>query len=127
MTTGHMMMAVSLDGFVARPDHSLDWLMKQNTEGEDHGFAEFQASVDAIVMGSGSYKTVLGFGEWPYETPVIVLSRSVQQKDVPSHLNGKVEISNLDPKALMDEADRRGSGASMWTAARSYNPFFGTV
>ncbi len=108
MTTGHMMMAVSLDGFVARPDHSLDWLMKQNTEGEDHGFAEFQASVDAIVMGSGSYKTVLGFGEWPYEKPVIVLSRSLQQKDVPPHLNGKVEISNLDPKALMDEVDRRG-------------------
>ncbi len=54
MTTGHMFMAMSLDGFVAREDFGLDWLMKQKTEGEDHGNEAFMESVNGLVMGSGS-------------------------------------------------------------------------
>lgn len=108
MATGHIMMAMSLDGFVARLDHSMDWLMKQNTQNEDHGFADFQASVDAIVMGSGSLRTVLSFDEWPYTKPVIVLSHALGSKDIPGHLTEKIEISQLDPKAIMDEAESRG-------------------
>jgi dihydrofolate reductase len=65
MPTGHVFMATSLDGFVARKDHSLDWLMKQNTHGEDHGFDDFMTSVDGLIMGSGSFKTVLAFESWP--------------------------------------------------------------
>lgn len=108
MPTGHIMMAMSLDGFVARADHSLDWLEKQQTEGEDHGFAAFMESVDAIVMGSGSLRTVLGFGVWPYEKPVIVLSRSMVRADIPEHLRTKVELSQLGPVDLMDHLDGRG-------------------
>ena len=63
MTTGHVYIATSLDGFVARKDYSLDWLMKQVTEGEEHGYEEFVGSVDGIVMDRGSYENVLSFGE----------------------------------------------------------------
>lgn len=108
MPTGHVMMAITLDGFVARKDHSLDWLMKQDTEGEDHGFAAFLANIDVIVMGSGSYRTVLGFDVWPYEKPVVVMSGTLSQGDVPAELQGKVEITGLDPQSLMDEMERRG-------------------
>ena len=86
MPTGHIMMAMTLDGFVARKDHALDWLMKLDTEGEDHGFTEFQGSIDVIVMGTGSYKTILGFDEWVYQKPVVVLSKSLTDSDVPGHL-----------------------------------------
>ena len=72
MATGHIMMAMTLDGFVARSDHSLDWLLKQPTQDEDHGFEAFLDSVDVLVMGSGSLKTVLSFDEWPYTKPVVV-------------------------------------------------------
>ena len=66
----------SLDGFIARLDGSLDWL-PSGDEDEDHGFAEFFASVDALVMGRHTYQTVLGFGAWPYGTkPVYVLASS---------------------------------------------------
>jgi dihydrofolate reductase len=102
------MMAITLDGFVARKDHTLDWLMKQNTADEDHGFVKFLTNIDVIVMGSGSYKTVLGFGEWPYEKPVIVLSHTLSQDDIPAALQSKVEVSSLKPNALMDEMERRG-------------------
>ncbi len=33
---------------------------------ESHGYDEFFASVDALVIGRGTYDKVLGFGVWPY-------------------------------------------------------------
>lgn len=63
----------SLDGFIARKDGGLDWL--RPFEGEDSGFDAFLTTVDALVMGRGTYDTVLGFGAWPYgERPVFVLT-----------------------------------------------------
>ena len=65
--------ATSLDGFIARPDGSLDWLPPNG--GEPHGYAEFMATVDALVIGRKTFETVLTFDEWPYGTkPVVVLS-----------------------------------------------------
>ncbi|WP_119168984.1 dihydrofolate reductase family protein [Algihabitans albus] len=108
MTTGHVFIATSLDGFVARRDHRLDWLMKQNTEGEDHGYEAFLAGVDGLVMGSGSYKTVLGFGDWPYAKPVIVMSTSLSRADVPAELADRVRVTDLGPRDLMRELQAEG-------------------
>jgi dihydrofolate reductase len=58
--------ATSLDGYLARPDGGLEWLERVQAEGEDYGYAEFFASVDALLLGSKTYETVLGFPEWPY-------------------------------------------------------------
>jgi dihydrofolate reductase len=68
--------ATSLDGFIARKDGSIDWLHSiESPPGEDYGFAEFISGIDAIVMGRGTFETVLGFGgAWPYPKPVYVLS-----------------------------------------------------
>ena len=108
MTTGHVFIAMSLDGFVARADHQLDWLMKQKTDGEDHGYEAFMASVDGLVMGRGTYETVLTLGDWPYAKPVIVMSRTLSQDDVPSALAESVEISGLNPPDLMSSLHERG-------------------
>ncbi len=108
MTTGHIMMAMSLDGFVARPDHALDWLSKQATQDEDHGFIKFMNSVDVLVMGTGSLRTVLGFDEWPYEKPVVVLSRSMTKQDIPEHLHDKIEFSTASPEELWGIFHQRG-------------------
>jgi dihydrofolate reductase len=65
--------ATSLDGFIARLDGGLDWLPVDG--GEPHGYDEFMASVDAIVIGRKTFETVLTFDAWPYGTkPVVVLS-----------------------------------------------------
>ncbi len=65
-------------------------------------------SVDVLVMGSGSLKTVLGFGDWPYEKPVVVLSRSMTRKDLPEHLREKVEFSTEAPEMLWQSLGQRG-------------------
>ena len=65
--------ATSLDGFIARPDGALDWLPADG--GEPHGYDEFIATVDAIVIGRKTFETVLGFDAWPYGSkPAVVLS-----------------------------------------------------
>jgi dihydrofolate reductase len=65
--------ATSLDGFIARPDGALDWLPAAG--GEEHGYTEFMATVDAIVIGRNTFEKVLTFGAWPYGTKqVVVLS-----------------------------------------------------
>ncbi len=101
-------MAMSLDGFVARSDGGLDWLMKQTTEGEDLGFDAFMESVDGLVMGSGSYQNVLTFGEWPYQKPVIVMSQSLTQSDIPHELKDRVRLSDLRPSQMMQKLNFEG-------------------
>jgi dihydrofolate reductase len=58
--------ATSLDGYIARPDGGIDWLERVELAGEDYGFADFFASVDALVMGRATYDVVSSFAEWPY-------------------------------------------------------------
>lgn len=63
----------SLDGFIARTNGELDFL--EAGGGEPHGYEEFVATVDALVIGRKTYETVLGFGGWAYGSkPVFVLS-----------------------------------------------------
>ena len=63
----------SVDGFIARLDHELDFLPADG--GEPHGYDEFMKSVDALIIGRNTYDKVLGFDPWPYgNKPVIVLT-----------------------------------------------------
>jgi dihydrofolate reductase len=63
----------SVDGFIARPNGDLDFLPPGG--GEPHGYNEFIATVDAIVIGRKTFETVLGMQEWPYPNKrVVVLS-----------------------------------------------------
>ncbi len=92
---------VSLDGFIARQDGSLDWL--QRFESEEHGYASFFSGVDAVVIGRGTYDTVLAFPEWPYgRKKVIVCTRRAAD---PKH--GE-ELWSGPPQALADRLQREG-------------------
>src|ERR1700737_4952665 len=63
----------SVDGFIARPNGDLDGLPAGG--GEPHGYNEFIASVDAIVIGRNTFEKVLTLGPWPYgDKRVVVLS-----------------------------------------------------
>lgn len=73
MLYASVFVGASLDGFIARTNGELDFL--EAGGGEPHGYEEFMATVDAMVIGRKAYETVLGFGGWAYGTkPVFVLS-----------------------------------------------------
>jgi dihydrofolate reductase len=62
----------SVDGFIARPNGILDFLPPGG--GEPHGYLQFMASVDALVIGRKTFETVLTFPAWPYgQKRVVVL------------------------------------------------------
>jgi dihydrofolate reductase len=63
----------SVDGFIARANGELDFLPPSG--GDPHGYDEFMAMVDALVIGRKTFETVLAFETLPYgEKPVFVLS-----------------------------------------------------
>ncbi|MDW5499580.1 dihydrofolate reductase family protein [Pseudomonas lundensis] len=103
MITTHVFIATSLDGFIARQDGDIEWLLQRDDPAEDHGYDAFIADKDMIVMGRGTYETVLTFDSWPYDLPVMVLSRQLANEPVPLPLEGKVQFSNLTPKQLIKQ------------------------
>lgn len=63
----------SVDGFIARRNGAFDFL--PGDECEPHGFEEFFASIDTLVIGRNTYEVVAAFPEWPYgDKRVVVLS-----------------------------------------------------
>ena len=67
---------VSLDGFLARPNGDLDWLMGDGGgDSAEYGYDEFIAGIDAIVMGRNTFEKVVMFDKWYYGNKrVVVLS-----------------------------------------------------
>ncbi len=93
--------ATSLDGFIARADGRIDFLDRYH--GEDHGYGAFFAGVDAVVIGRGTYDTVVGFPEWPYgDKRLIVFTNRAAD---PRH--GE-ELWSGPPRALAERLDREG-------------------
>jgi dihydrofolate reductase len=84
---------VSLDGFIARPNGDLDWLMGEGGgDSAEYGYNEFIAGIDAIVMGRKSFEKVLTFDKWYYGNKrVIVLSHRPLDLSVAQTRGGLVE------------------------------------
>lgn len=72
--------AMSLDGYIARPDGAVDWL--DDVEGEgDNGYGEFYSQVGTVIMGRKTYEEVLRLtDEFPYAGKTCyVLSRQTKE------------------------------------------------
>ena len=94
----------SLDGFIARPNGEFDFLPADG--GEPHGYNEFIASVDAIVIGRNTFETVLPMKPWPYgKKRVVVLS--TKPLDFSSIIGGKVEQMSGDPAEIISKLAKR--------------------
>ncbi len=69
-------LGMSLDGFIAGPDDELDWLERGGGPPEDNGFADFFASMGALLIGRRTWEVVSRFPAWPYQGKrVFVLTR----------------------------------------------------
>ena len=96
--------ATSLDGFIARADGAIDWLPPGDCE--PHGYDEFMATVDALVIGRKTFETVLTFDTWPYGAkPVFVLSTNTLAT-VP--LGAVAERMSGDPADIVSQLAARG-------------------
>ena len=71
-------MAVTLDGFIARPDGGVEWCFTD----QDYGFSELKNSIGTVLMGRATYEVVMSFGELPFEGPeYFVFSKSLEDNN----------------------------------------------
>ena len=101
--------ATSIDGYIAREDGSIDWLMEiPNPNQSDYGFSVFLERIDGIIMGRKTFETVLGFNEWPYARPIPVFVLSNSLDKLPGKLSGKAEIVRGELKSIVELLKRKG-------------------
>ena len=97
---------LSVDGFLARSDDALDFL---HTGGQEpHGFKEFLASVDVVVIGRRTFDVVLKLGHLALygKKPVVVLSG--RRLDFSSANDGVVEQMSGEPGEIVTRLEARG-------------------
>lgn len=96
----------SLDGFLARRNGDFDFLPAGG--GEPHGYDEFIASVDAIVIGRNTFEKVLTLGGWPYgkKRVVVLSSRPI---DLSAAVGGVVEQMGGTPAEIVSRLAATGA------------------
>ena len=100
--------ATSLDGFIARRDGSIDWLLAGESSGEDFGYQAFADSIDGIVMGRHTYELALTFDPWPYAGKrLVVLSTGAPR--IPEALADSVTLMQGAPEQVIERLSRDGA------------------
>ena len=95
---------MSLDGFIARHNGEFDFLFPSGNE--PHGYDEFMATINALVIGRGTFEVVNNMPEWPYgDKPVIVLSNRPLAE---TRLGRKVERLSGTPNEVFAALAARG-------------------
>ncbi|WP_375434626.1 dihydrofolate reductase family protein [uncultured Hymenobacter sp.] len=106
--------AASLDGYIASPDGSVDWLPVP-PPGEDYSYTNFMASVDATLLGRTTYDQVLTFGEWPYPA---LTSYVFTHNPPPETASASVEFVVEDPAEFVAKL-RQKAGNTIWLVGGS--------
>ncbi|HZZ16330.1 MAG TPA: dihydrofolate reductase family protein [Candidatus Sulfotelmatobacter sp.] len=96
----------SLDGFIARLNGSFDFLPEGG--GEPHGYNEFMASVDTIVIGRKTFETVLPMKPWPYGKKRVV-TLSSRPLDFSGIDGANVEQMSGDPADIVSKLAASGA------------------
>ena len=97
--------ATSLDGCIADRDGGVDWLTPFQGGGEDHGYAEMYASVDAILMGSRTYELALRVApEYEPDKPTSVFTK----RDLPVPHPAATTLTGEDPRKVVEDLAARG-------------------
>src|SRR5215813_4290980 len=96
---------VSVDGFLARTDDTFDFLLAG--EQEPHGFKEFLASVDVVVMGRRTFEVVskLGHLELYGHKPMMVLSS--RPLELRAKQTAAVEPMSGEPREIVKQLSLR--------------------
>ncbi|MFC3059923.1 dihydrofolate reductase family protein [Paenirhodobacter populi] len=106
MVTSHVFIATSLDGFIAREDGDIGWLLERDDPAEDHGYDAFIDDKDVVVMGRGTYESMRDVTPWPYTRPVVVLSATLKQAGQPT--GPRVRFTDAAPSQVMQDLETEG-------------------
>ncbi|OYO02124.1 deaminase [Enemella evansiae] len=123
MTRYRYYTATTLDGYLADPDDSLDWLLSQpETPATEHpdqpggipAYEDLIAEIGVLVMGAATYQWVLDHlaasGEdWPYSQPCFVFTH----RDL-TPATDTVRLVAGEPGDFRTELERIAGGKDVW-------------
>ena len=112
--------ATTLDGFIADPDNSLEWLFtRQRDDDGPLSYRSFIADVGAIAMGRTTYDWILDHEfagkepstwKWPYDVPCWVFTHR-EARVVP---NADIELTSAPVTSVHQEMVRAAGGRNVW-------------
>jgi dihydrofolate reductase len=120
MTRVRYYTATTLDGFVAAPGDSLDWLLSRDVDpAGPMGYDGFIAGIGAIVMGGATHRWLAAHlaeaggpdGGWPYAVPCWVFTR---RDDPPAIPGADVRFVHGDPAAVHPDVVAAAGGRDVW-------------
>ena len=112
--------ATSLDGFIADPENSLDWLFTRKREGDGPlNYGEFIAGVGAMAMGSTTYEWILDHEfagkdpaewTWPYDVPGWVFTH----RQLPVVADSEIQFTSGDIAPVHADMVRAARDRNVW-------------
>jgi dihydrofolate reductase len=112
--------ATTLDGFIADPNNSLDWLFtRQRDEDGLLSYGGFIAAVGALAMGSTTYEWILDHEfagkdpaewKWPYEIPCWVFTH----RQLPVVPDAHVVFTGADVRTVHAEMVAAAGDRNVW-------------
>jgi dihydrofolate reductase len=112
--------ATSLDGFIADPDHSLEWLFTRDQDrGGPLNYADFIADVGALAMGSTTYEWILDHEfagkdpsewKWPYDLPCWVFTH----RELTVVPGAQIEFTSADVATVHRQMLETAAGKNVW-------------
>lgn len=104
--------AISQDGFIADVNGGVDWLPhpKNEQELEIVGYNKLMDRIDTIIMGSNSFRQILGFGNWAWNNKhtCIFSSQNLENE------NPCITIINDNPVQFIEKFKTHKSDKDIW-------------
>ena len=112
--------ATTLDGFIADPDDSLEWLFTRDQDKDGLlNYGAFIAEVGALAMGRTTYQWILDHEfagkeraewKWPYEIPCWVFTH----RQLPVVPDAAIEFTSADVAAVHEQMVRAAGDRNVW-------------
>ena len=112
--------ATTLDGFIADPNNSLEWLFSRRREDDGMlSYGEFLAAVGALAMGSTTYEWIVAHEfagknpaewTWPYDVPAWVFTH----RELTVVPNAQIEFTSADVATVHEEMARAAGDRNVW-------------
>lgn len=112
MTT-HYYTATSLDGFIATPEHSLDWLLSQDFDLDGPmAYPAFVEGIGALAMGASTYEWVMRHeeGRWSYIQPTWVFTH----RALATPKGADVRLTSADVREVHAAMTEAAGGRDLW-------------
>jgi dihydrofolate reductase len=112
--------ATTLDGFIADPDDSLDWLFVRDQDRDGPlNYAAFISEVGALAMGATTYEWILDHElagkdpaerRWPYDVPCFVFTH----RELPVVPGAAIELGSDDVASVHARMVAAADGRDIW-------------